>query len=151
MALQFVKNFFSKIDPQDMFETVASGVDKVFFTNEEKSELNKEIYYAQLEFAKTQANANTISSKARRSLAFMVAIPFMLFKSIACTLAMFGYVSQANQVDTIMNGIALYFGGIMTYYFGIYLYQQRTKKQALEKMRKVKDKIEQKSNTETTD
>ncbi|MCW3784941.1 hypothetical protein [Plebeiibacterium sediminum] len=151
MALQFVKNFFNKIDPQDMFKTVASGVDKAFFTNEERSDINKEIYYAQLEFAKTESNANTISSKARRSLAFMVAIPFMLFKSIASGLAMFGYTSQANQVDTINNGIAIYFGGIMTYYFGIYLYQQHTKNQAVKRLRKVSDKIEAKQQSETND
>ena len=51
---------------------IIAGVDKLWFTDEEKAEASQKIIDAQLEFTRMFAGENTEQSRARRELAKMV-------------------------------------------------------------------------------
>ncbi len=122
--MSWIGGLIKKVNPQEIFNTTAKGLDNLAFTQQEKAENYKELWSAQIEFAKAQANANTISSKARRSLAFMVAWPFLSGKVAAMILVLSGEFEKARAMNEVVVGLAVYFGGVMTFYFGTYLYQK---------------------------
>lgn len=127
---------FSKINPQKLINDVVSGIDKSILTNEEASEMNVAIWQAQLKFAEADASANTTSSKARRTLAFMVAGTYLPGKIIAGTLVLIGTLNPiivdgintvllaADRINAYADSMGIYFGGIMTYYFGVYIFNK---------------------------
>jgi ABC-type multidrug transport system fused ATPase/permease subunit len=55
-----------------------SGIDKIFYTNEEKAEARKELAEGVQEFVKTSLNENTARSRTRRVIAIMIMGVFLL-------------------------------------------------------------------------
>lgn len=67
-----MKLFKGKIDVGQTFETVTKGVDKTFFSQEERADLNKGIADAQVDYIKTTVSENSARSVTRRYLALAI-------------------------------------------------------------------------------
>lgn len=120
----WVKSLLTRVDPQKIFDTTAKGLDVLGFTKEERAENAKELWRIQLEFAQKQADSNGTSSKARRTLAFMVSVPFLAGKTASMIMVLCDVVEKSKIVNDYADGLGIYFGGVMTFYFGTYLYQK---------------------------
>ena len=108
-----------KIDPQKAIETLASGIDNVFYTKEEKAEAAKKAFDQWLEFYKLVNDENTARSITRRYLAIMFAAVF-LFLVLAASICWAFNQQYANFLIDITKMISPYVGGIMLFYFGYY-------------------------------
>ena len=64
--------FEGKIKVGKLVEDVTSGVDKLFLTKEEKADYSKEQASNLAQFTKDTLSENTIRSKARRVIAFII-------------------------------------------------------------------------------
>jgi len=79
-----------------MIDAVINTADALVFTDEEKSEVNKEIFKLRIEYEK----ASTGSRLARRYLALMVTGSFLFWFSIA---AVFMCISAYSSTDSAMK------------------------------------------------
>lgn len=70
--------FLSKINPQKLVDDAVNGIDKAFFSNEEKAGQAMKIMDAQAEFVKASLNGSTVSSKTRRYIAVSIVVVFLL-------------------------------------------------------------------------
>jgi len=113
----WLSNIFTRINPQKVFDTVASGADKLIFTKEEKAELNKEMIQAQAEFVKNTLNESSIRSYTRRVIAvsivsvylFLVLLGVGFYPFIpAYSAFIFSVVSELNMA--FIATISFYFG-----------------------------------------
>ena len=108
-----------KIDPQEAFDTVASGIDKVFYTNEEKAEAAAKAFDQYMEWFKLASDENSARSITRRYLAVMFAGVF-LFLLLASGAVWLFNADYASFLAELAKTIAPYVGGIMAFYFGYY-------------------------------
>ncbi|BDD10871.1 hypothetical protein FUAX_40870 (plasmid) [Fulvitalea axinellae] len=65
------------LDAQKMFDTVTSGIDKMFYTNEERAEADMERVRAHTEYVKGTLEENGTRSVTRRYLAVMIMAVFL--------------------------------------------------------------------------
>ena len=96
---------------------VGSGIDKAFYTEEEKADANLKILNAKIEFVKMFAGENSEQSKARRELANMVFKSFfsLIFMGVAVwffnkeyALFIFSIVAEISGLSLLVAGA--YFG-----------------------------------------
>lgn len=94
-----------------------SGIDKLFYTDEEKAEAAQKTHETFLDFAKLAYDQNSIRSVTRRWLAFMVMFPTMLcfVITIIGQIGGFAFAAESMKLFTIMIPWA---GGVLAFYFG---------------------------------
>jgi hypothetical protein len=112
-------NWTKKIDPQKAFDTIASGVDKVFFTQEEKSDAMLKAYDQYLEWYKMASDENSARSITRRYLAIMFSGIFLLLLLSAAG----AYLLNEGYAAFLFNLAKELFpmvSGILFFYFGYY-------------------------------
>ncbi len=123
--------FKGRLDAGKTFDTIASGIDKLAFTNQEKAEFNVKMADSMAEFAKLSISENTIRSRTRRFIAIFLIINIMLifWLCVALVLLKHDISTILELAGTFKLGlvfitiIAFFFSG---YYFTTYL--QKTRK-----------------------
>ena len=112
-------NTANKLDPQQTFNTISSGVDKLFFTNEEKSDAAKQAWDQWIEWYKLNSDENSARSKTRRILAIMFAAIFLFL--LLCSGAVYLInETYANFLFELSKSIFPLVSGILLFYFGYY-------------------------------
>lgn len=114
--------FKKKIDTQKAFDTVSSGIDKLFYTKEEKADASAKAFEQWLEWYKQANDENSTRSITRRYLAVMFATVFLvlLLSSGVCWLFDADYAAFLWELS---KTVAPYVGSIMAFYFGYYAAQ----------------------------
>ncbi len=118
MGLNIFKNLI-KINPQKVFDTVASGVDEAFYTKEEQSDDARKVYQDYFEWYKTTLEESTVRSITRRILAILFAACYLLL-IIASAVAYKFDPEYSSFLWEVSKTIGPYVGGIMLFYFGYY-------------------------------
>ena len=94
-----------------------NGIDKAFYTEEEKADDRSKRTAAFLKFFEMAADQNSIRSITRRWLAFLVVGPTML----CFVLAMIGYLFTFEFADKMFDMFKImipYAAGVLVFYFG---------------------------------
>lgn len=127
--MQFFKG---KIDIGKAFDTVTGGVDKSFFSQEERADLNRGIADAQVDFIKTTVSENSVRSITRRYLAIAIVGVFLLLLIAAAVAYAFSadYAKFLLELALTLNTLvmmvaAFFFGG---YYAKKFVDSRRTVK-----------------------
>ena len=109
----------------DVVEGAISGIDKLFFTEEEKSDARQKMSEVWLDTVKATAGESSIRSITRRILAVMIVGTFLFFliTSFLCfpylpTWSAFG-LSLAKELSTLTLAVGVFYFG--TYAIGTYL------------------------------
>ena len=112
--------FGKKLDAERLFEAASSGLDKLFFTKEEKSEAAKALADAQLEFVKLSVNENSIRSITRRYLAIAIVSVFLVLILAAVVSYAYDreYAAFIFRVAEHMNTLVMMVAG---FFFGAYM------------------------------
>ncbi len=117
--LNFLNGGLGRKNVTTLVDGAVNGVDKLFFTKQEKADYLEKVAENQLEFLKTTINESSARSLTRRYIAMMIVGIFLL-------LLLFGAVAFAfdqTWADYILNeakslsGLALMVAG---FYFGSY-------------------------------
>jgi hypothetical protein len=96
---------------------VMAGLDKVWFTDEEKSEARQKGSDTLLKFWEVIANENTEQSKARRELAKMTFKVY--FSLLLMAVAVYGFdVEYAKFIFSVAGVLTVLVTGIGAIYFG---------------------------------
>jgi len=111
--------FLKKIDPQKAFDTVASGIDKAFYTKEEQSDDAKAAWAGWFEWYKNTLDESSIRSITRRILAVMFSSVFLVLFIAAAVFYKFDK-EYALFLFELAKELGVYVGGIMLFYFGYY-------------------------------
>lgn len=120
--------FKGKLDIGKVFTTTVGMIDDTRFTPEEASRVNMMKAEKTMEFAAKAADENSIRSKARRTLAFMV---------MGCTIAMaiagvvFAAIGNPTIVQAIVDiakafNLGIAFISVIAFYFGGYYMNKET-------------------------
>ena len=115
-------NFFTSNDKVvDMagktVDGVIAGVDKLFFTDEEKSEASQKTIDTYLEFMKLATDENSVRSMTRRVLAVMILGSFLVMLVAAAIMWRFdpqwaGFVlGCAKSIDNLVLAIGIFYFG----------------------------------------
>jgi len=114
------KIFKGKVNVEEVSTSVIEGVDKLFFTKEEKAGFSKEIADAQLEYLKTTVSENSARSITRRWLSIGIMGLFLLLIIVTAIAYPFSKdyaqftLELANSLTTlVMMVAAFFFGGYM--------------------------------------
>jgi len=102
---------------------IYNGIDKMFYTDEEKAENAQKILDSQLAFIRMAYNSNSIRSVARRVIAFAFTANFLLILDVALFFAVRG---DANIVKSIVDVCTAFRVGIIQlaivgFYFGVHM------------------------------
>lgn len=107
------------LDPQKTFDTVASGLDKLFFTNEEKSEAAQKAWDQWIEWYKLNSDENSARSKTRRLLAIMFSAFFIALLAFAAVVYLVNSEYSAFLFELAKEVLPMV-AGILFFYFGYY-------------------------------
>ena len=112
--------FKKKIDPQKIVDSAIGGIDKAFFTNQEKANAAFKIVEAQAEFVKSALNGSTVSSLTRRYIAVSIVGAFLLLLLFAAAVykidvewGKFSLDLAGRLSNLALMVAAFYFGGYM--------------------------------------
>lgn len=97
-----------------------SGIDKIFYTNEEKAEARRKLADGVQEFVQTTLNENTVRSKTRRVIAIMIMGVFLLLILGAAAAFPFdeGYSKFLFEIVGDMSTFALM---VAAFFFGAHM------------------------------
>jgi len=115
--------FGGKLNLGKVFDTVSSGVDKLAFTKEEKSELNMKLSDKVADFVHSTLSENTERSKARRVIAYVVVGNFFALMWAVILLHIFEMQEAAEFITGVVSDwkIATAFIMVLGFFFGSYL------------------------------
>lgn len=109
--LSKLTGWITGIDAQKSFDTVASGVDAVFYTDEEKAEMHKKIIDAKLVAISKQ-------SIARRIIAVAITLEAILLVNVTVILHIMGLIGDATFVKALLVEFMLQpFLAVVGFYF----------------------------------
>ena len=111
------KIFTGPGDVAEAVETVGGIVDKAWFTNQERAEVDGELRAWYLEYLKTTQPQNL----ARRYIAFAVVALWAFLVLLSIAAYPFSETYSAFVFKTLAEVVTLPFGGIMAFYFGTHL------------------------------
>jgi len=117
-----LKLFKGKINTESAFNTISSGIDKLKFTKQEIAELNVKLADKVADFAEKTLSENTIRSKARRLISYVIIFAYILAVVVSyfSNNAMIGYVVKDSALKTaFIMVIAFFFGGYYMSKLGI--------------------------------
>lgn len=101
-------------------EGLIKGIDKIFYTDEEKEDARKEARVWWLEMMKTVKDESSVTALTRRYIAFAITGLFLLCVITSILLLLFRSNLFSNMW-LITQEVSLYFGGIMFFYFSVYV------------------------------
>jgi hypothetical protein len=106
----------------DLIPTAANGIDKLFYTDQEKAEAGKEAFELWLKLQESTANESSVRGITRRILAFMFCGAFItsfMFVLVALPLNPQYAKEVVSTVDTF--GLPWIVGTVVVFYFGPYM------------------------------
>ena len=122
---------------EHVIDGAISGIDKLVLTKEEKVEALQKVADAQAEFAKSMLNSNTVSSRARRGIAY--AIIFTFLAMIIASATMYRYdvewskfifnLAKSELSTLVLMVMGFFFGGYMasTHLIGTFTKNKKNK------------------------
>ncbi len=99
--------FKGRLDAGKTFDTIASGIDKLAFTNQERAEFNVKMADSMAEFAKLSISENTIRSRTRRFIAIFLILNIMLIFWLCVAL-----VLLKHDISVILELVGIFKLGI---------------------------------------
>ena len=105
----------------DLIKKGASGIDMLFFTDEEKSLASAKIMEQVIAMNKATADENTVRSKTRRALAKVIIYNYMALINLSAVCKLSGDVENAKFLFDLANkalGSAVL--AVVIFYFGYY-------------------------------
>jgi hypothetical protein len=98
---------------------IAAGIDKMFFTNEEKAEAAQKVMDTHLKMIEATASENTVRSKTRRYLALMIIGTFLYLLVFGAMIFRFdpGWAKHSLGCAKSLSPMAFAIG---VFYFGYY-------------------------------
>lgn len=96
-----------------------SGIDKMFFTNEEKAEAAQKVMDVHLKMIEATASENTVRSKTRRYLALMIMGTFLFLLVFGALIYKFDPEWARHVLECAKSLSAMAFA-IGVFYFGYY-------------------------------
>jgi len=127
----FFTNLFggSKLDVNNVFDKVSSGIDQLNFTNEERATYNKEAADALATFTKETLSESTDRSKTRRQIALAITAIYMLM-SVCCMILAFFNTEKAKLLIDVSAALSLdtAFVMVLAFFFGGYYLKLRAQK-----------------------
>jgi len=111
-----IKTLLLGINPQKAFDTIASGVDKLAFTKQERADLNLKLADKVADFAEKTMSESTVRSKARRMITYVI-----VFCYIGLVIA--SLFSKDVYLHSLVkdSAIQMAFIMVMAFFFGSYL------------------------------
>jgi len=120
--------FSGKLKIKDVFDKVTSGVDKMFFTNEERADFNKNMADSQLEFVKQTVSENSTRSITRRYIAVSIVFVYLFLMLFAVGVYYFDKEYAEFVFNTANVGLGTLVIMVAAFYFGGYYLSQYNKK-----------------------
>jgi len=105
-----------------LVDGTVSGIDKLFFTDEEKAEMSQKGLELWIEIQKVTANESSIRSITRRILAIFIVGDFLLLLTASAAIYKFD-PSWAQQIYNCANALTTLVLTIAAFYFGYYAAQ----------------------------
>ena len=111
------KDTLDKAD--NIINRTMDGIDHVFYTDQEKAEAHREGYKANIEYAKTQRDENSVRSVARRFIAIMVVGNFLALLNASVIMWKFDkeYARYIFDVALVLSTAVTM---VLGFYFGYY-------------------------------
>lgn len=115
-----LKFLVGKVDVGKIIDSATKGADKLAFSKQERANFNAKAADKLAEFVGSSLSENTIRSKTRRHIAFVVVYAFILLVLFAIVLSFFDqtksdFVFQVIKDSSIQTGfimvLAFFFGG----------------------------------------
>jgi hypothetical protein len=100
-----------------------SGIDKIFYTEEEKAEANKKMGDLWLDTQKVLSNESSPRSVTRRIIAWAIILNTMLFADVCLVLAITDRKQTIDRIVDVANAFNLgwAFVVVIGFYFGTHL------------------------------
>lgn len=111
----------SKLDVNNVFTSISTGIDQLGFTKEEKEIYNKAAADALATFTKDTLGESTDRSKTRRQIALIVTAIYLLI-SISCIILAFFDINKARLLLDVSSALSLdtAFIMVLAFFFGGY-------------------------------
>lgn len=103
-----------------LIDGAMSAGDKLILTEEERLDYNKEVGELAVKFVATQADANSVRSKARRVLAILLVSHELLFLDMAAVLYLWGNSKYGDLMLGLASLLATSVAAVVIFYFGYY-------------------------------
>jgi len=105
----------------DLVKSGASGIDMLFFTDEERAMASAKIMEQVIELHKANADQNSIRSRVRRMLAVIVLAEYLLLLNISVGLGLCDKMALSQFVFKVANdALGSTVLAIVIFYFGYY-------------------------------
>ena len=120
------KIFKGKLNAEKTREGIFSGINNMFFTEQEKAEYYKKVADRQLEFYKASLSESTIRSKTRRMVSYFIVFLFSLVILLYIRAVEFDFVEKKESYWELLTDSALGTGflGVLAFFFGGYYLKQ---------------------------
>ena len=114
----FLKSNQKTVDK--VIDGAVSGIDKMFFTKEEKTQVTKEMADGLQDFVKQTLDENTARSRTRRVLAIMIMAVYLLL--IIAAVVVFAFSKEyAEFVFKVVGEMSTYALMVAGFFFGAHL------------------------------
>lgn len=115
-------DIFKKVDVQKTFDTVASGIDKTFYTKEEKADMMKKLTELDFERLKLMYSENTTRSITRRWIAIFIMALYSILTISGIIVFGLGNTELATFIkDLLLGDLGTAFISIIIFFFGNYV------------------------------
>lgn len=120
MPINPLKFFKGKVDAGKLVENITSGVDKMAFTAEERSDFNLKVADKMAEHIGNTLNENTIRSRTRRHISYVIVYIFVFLVLSAIVMSFYDqaksdFIFKVIEDSSIQTGfvmvLAFFFGG----------------------------------------
>lgn len=112
--------FKGAVSAEKVFDTITSGVDKLAFTQEERSDMNKLLADRIADFAKETLEENSIRSIARRYVAIAVTSVFLFLTLLYVAMQMAGQAVGEIKELLFDSPLSTAFIMVLAFFFGGY-------------------------------
>ena len=116
-----ILSIFNKLNPQKLVDSAVSGLDKSFFSKEEKTEQAMKIMDAQAEFVKSSLAASTVSSTTRRYIAVSIVVVFLLLVLTSASVYLIDKEYAKFIIDLLDQKLGTLVLMVAGFYFGGYM------------------------------
>ena len=116
-----IKDLFKKLNPQQIVDTVFSGVDKAILSKEEMVDYAKKAADMNLEFVKATQNESTPRSISRRVIAILVIGQYILAFNVGLVGMISGWYDGKEILALATEAFEWSVISIIIFYFGNHL------------------------------
>lgn len=114
----FLKSNKNTVD--NIINSAVSGIDKMWFTNEEKSEITRDMANGLQDFVKQTLDESTARSRTRRIIAIMIMAVYLLL-ILAAVVAYAFNKDYASFILSIIGEMSTYALMVAGFFFGAHL------------------------------